>query len=178
MQSHKRLVMVAFLTLMAMPLFAVRAEESGKTGKSAKTKQSIALPDKVAAAFDMSYPKAKVLNVSKETKDSVAYFEVESKDGNVRRDILYTVDGNAAEIEESVLPRALPHLVTLGVKKDQPSGKIEKAERITKGTMVEYEVTVDGKGGTVELLYDASGKLLKSTPVSEDDEKDATDEND
>jgi hypothetical protein len=178
MKSYKRLVMVAFLTLGAMPLFVARAEESGKTEKSAKTKQSISLPDKVAAAFAKSYPKAKVLNVSKETKDSVTYFEVESKDGNVRRDILYTVDGNASEVEESVPSDALPNLVTLAVKKDQPSGKIEKAERITKGAMVEYEVTVDGKGGTVELLYDVSGKLLKTTPVNEDDEKDEADEND
>jgi hypothetical protein len=66
----------------------------------------------------------------------------------------------------------------LAVKKDSPSGKIEKAERITKGATVEYEVTVDGKAGTVELLYDASGKLLKSTPVNEDDEKDEAGEND
>jgi hypothetical protein len=79
MKSYKRLVMVALLTLMAMSLFVARAEESGKTEKSAKTKQSIALPDKVAAAFAKSYPKAKVLNVSKETKDSVTYFEVEAR---------------------------------------------------------------------------------------------------
>src|SRR5215471_12185950 len=51
------------------------------------------LPTQVAAAFHHTYPAARILNVSKERSAGRVVYEIESQDGDTRRDLIYTPSG-------------------------------------------------------------------------------------
>jgi hypothetical protein len=61
------------------------------------------LPKAVLVSFQKSYPAAKIKSASTETARKVAYFEIESVDGVMHRDIRCTADGTVAEIERSTV---------------------------------------------------------------------------
>jgi hypothetical protein len=119
------------------------------------------LPAAVLAAFEKSYPKAVIKGVGSEKEDSATYFEVESIDGNTKRDLLYAADGTIHEVEEGVTIKDLPEAARQILGKDYPKEKINKAEKVTRGAEVTYEVSL-GKGKEkIEIAFDAAGKTIK-----------------
>ena len=167
-------VAMALAVLMSSGVLADKSKEK----QHARTMTAKDLPAAVTAAFAASYPKAVVLKVSKETKDSTTYFEVESKDGKTRRNLLYSADGKAVEIEEAISAGLLPDAAKTTIQKDYPNGKIETAEKVTRGTTVEYEVTIEIKGASNELVFDADGKVIKSATAGEQEGAEKEDEDD
>lgn len=119
------------------------------------------LPAPVLAAFKKAYPKASIKGLNEEKKDGKTYFEIESKDGKLERDLLYLADGSVVEIEESVAVADLPAAVKGAVEAKYPKANMAKAEKVTKGTDVTYSVKVKTDKGKVTLDVDASGKILK-----------------
>lgn len=114
------------------------------------------VPAPVLATFAKTWPAAKALAYAQETEKGKTFYEIESEDGTVARDILFSPDGAIVEVEETVKAAELPAPVLAAVKKMGPEVSIRKAEKVTKGTVVTYGLEL--KGAKVkEISLDASG---------------------
>jgi hypothetical protein len=115
----------------------------------------------VLAAFKTAYPHAVIKGASQETEKGVTYYEIESVDGKMNRDILYTADGKVAEVEEAVAPGALPVAVTRALAKAYPGFKILKAEDLVKGGQKFFELQIQVNGEKIGVTIDPSGKIIE-----------------
>jgi len=120
------------------------------------------VPDTVISAFHKTYPKATVRSYFREKRNGKTVYEIESQDAKIRRDIIYSSEGIALEIEERVASANLPDPVKQTIKNEYPNGKIKSAERLTKGTSVEYEVVIRSGKSTFEVVLDTSGNVLRT----------------
>lgn len=137
------------------------------------------VPAAVLDAFARAYPNAKIKGTSTEVEKGKTYYEIESMDGTQARDILYLADGTAAEIEETVAAAALPEPVKSAVVGEFAKAKIAKAEKVTKGTDVSYEIHVALGSKRASIVVDPSGRILDKSPlkaVKEKKEKKETEE--
>jgi hypothetical protein len=119
------------------------------------------LPAVVLSAFQKAYPNAVIKGVSKEEEKGTTYYEIESVDGKTNRDLLYTIDGKAYEIEESMKAGALPKEVKTALGKEYPKAKIVKAEKVTHDSTVTYELKIKVGKKTKGITIDPQGKILK-----------------
>ncbi len=119
------------------------------------------LPNAVLSAFKAAYPNAVIRGTSKETEKGTTYYEVESVDGKLNRDLLYTADGKVVEIEESIAATDLPAAVQKTLAKDYPGAKVLKAERMTKGNQILYELRIQIKDKQTGVTIDQNGKILE-----------------
>ena len=136
------------------------AEEAGEAKVAAGVDLKV-LPPAVLAAFHKAYPKALIRGASKETEKGVTYYEVESVDGKMNRDLLYAADGKAVEIEEAVAPGALPAVVLKALEKAYPGCKIVKAEDLVKAGQKLFELAIQVGGKTKSVTVDPSGKIVQ-----------------
>ncbi len=118
------------------------------------------VPTAVLSAFEKSYPNAKPKGFSTEVEKGKTYYEIESIEGNTTRDILYLVDGTVAEVEEGVSASGLPASVKTSVAKKYPEGKITRAERTTRNSVVTYELRIKSGKSQYELVVDPGGKIV------------------
>jgi uncharacterized membrane protein YkoI len=119
------------------------------------------LPPAVLEAFQTAYPHAVIRGASKETEKGVTYYEVESVDGKMNRDLLYTADGKVVEVEEAIAPGALPAAVTQALAKAYPGYKILKAEDLVKGGQKYFELRIQVKDKKIGVTIDPSGKIIE-----------------
>jgi hypothetical protein len=120
------------------------------------------VPPAIMTAFHKAYPHAVAKGFTKETEKGTTLYEVESLDGTVKRDLLYSKDGTLKEIEEGIAVRALPEAVSASLSKSFPKTKILSAEKLTIGNTIHYEcVVADGKQRK-EIVLSADGRILKS----------------
>ncbi len=154
---HKKVLFVCIVFIAA--LFLAVSLNAGKIQKSE-------VPSAVLAAFEKAFPTAVVKAYSSEMNKGKINFEIESVDGKNTRDCLYTADGKLIEMEESLQPSDLPEAISKAVSQKYPQGKIKKAERLTRGEFVGYEIAVVVGNKTVEMTLDARGK----TPIAEEEE--------
>ena len=90
------------------------------------------LPATVTKAFHSEYLGAKIIGTSTEVEKSITYYEIESMDGKVRRDLLYTKEGKIAEIEEVLNAETIPAAVKESIKKKFKKVELKK-EKKTSG---------------------------------------------
>ena len=119
------------------------------------------LPPTVLDAFKKAYPKAVIKGASKETEKGVTYYEVESVDGKMNRDLLYTADGKAVEVEEAIVPGALPAAVVKTLAKTYPGYKILKAEDMLKDGQKLFELEIQVNGKKMGVTLDPAGKIIQ-----------------
>jgi hypothetical protein len=136
------------------------AEEAGEMKAAAGVDLKI-LPPAVLAAFQKAYPKAEIKGASKEIEKGVTYYEVESVDGKMNRDLLYTADGKAVEVEEAIVPGALPAAVLKALDKAYPGYKILKAEDMLKDGQKLFELQIQVKDKKMGVTIDPSGKIIQ-----------------
>lgn len=117
------------------------------------------LPEAVLAAFKSAYPQAVIKGTSRETEKGVTTYEVESVDGKLNRDLLYTAEGKAVEIEEGIVPAGLPAAVQQTLAKEYPDSKVLKAEKLTKGEVTQFELKILFKDKKVGVTIDPNGKI-------------------
>jgi hypothetical protein len=134
------------------------------------------VPAAVLAAFGKAYPHAKIKGTSTETEKGTTYYEIESMDGTQARDILYLADGTASEVEEVVAASSLPGPVKSAVGNEFPKAKIAKAEKVTKGTDVSYEVHVSLGSKKGSILLSPSGTVVEKSPLKAKKEKEENEE--
>lgn len=125
--------------------------------RPAAAQDSLALPSAVETAFRRSYPHAGILHVARERRGGRVVYEIESVEGSVRRDLLYDLEGHAIEIEEVIPADSLPEPVRAALARDVQEAEVMRAERITRGDVILYEVRVRRNGRTESLTYDPKG---------------------
>lgn len=167
MKYFRLISMAACLCLMVVLVAEVASTKDKKITK----KQ---LPPAVLTAFQTAYPNATIKGQSIETEKGKQFYEIESVDGKINRDLLYTADGKVYEIEETVAAEKLPAEVKSTLTKEYPTGKIVKAERVTHDTSVTYEIHLKVGKKKTGVTLDLQGKILKGD--SEDKEKGEKDE--
>ena len=147
----KRLVLMAScLLLVSVSAFAQESKIKEKD-----------VPPVVVAAFKSAYPNATVRGYAKETERGKTFYEIESKDGATMRDLLYNPDGTAAVIEETIAASDLPAEAQQTIKSKYPRGVVSRAEKVTEGDTIKYEVSIRNGKRRTGLGFDADGKLLK-----------------
>lgn len=141
------------------------AEEQGEKEEVAEAQEVqvdlSALPEAVLSAFKTAYPNAVIKGASQETEQGVSYYEVESVEGTLHRDLLYAADGKAVEIEESMATADMPTAVQETLAREYPEAKVLKSERLTKGDIVQYEMQLQVGEKTIELTIDPAGKIVE-----------------
>ena len=136
------------------------------------------VPAQVLKAFSDSYPNATVKAYKTEKEKGKIYFEIESVDGKMRRDLLYAPDGKVVEIEETVDMSQIPAAISKALKKDFPSASIIKSEKTTQGAAISYEFVLTSKKRKYEVAYSAEGKQLSKEEVKTKNEKEDNEEDD
>ncbi len=142
------------LVVLAVALFSIPgfAQEKKITAKD--------VPAAVIAAFKNSYPNATIRGYAREKEHGKVFYEIESREGTVSRDVLYQADGTVAEIEESIPPTGLPANAQQAIKQKYPKAVIRLAEKTTAGDKVGYEVSLRQGQRRMIMEFDANGKVV------------------
>lgn len=148
-----------FVVMSLCLAFVIGTQASHGGEKKISRKQ---IPAAVLKTFESAYPNAKIKGQSVETEKGVKYYEIESTEGTMNRDLLYTADGKVTEIEESMDLKALPADMKSALEKKYPKGKILKVEKVTLDTAVAYEAHVKVGKKTVEVKFNGAMKVIKA----------------
>lgn len=156
-------ILAAIFTLLAVP--TTRAQE-------VKIKKND-LPPVVLKAFQAAYPGAKIIGTAKETEKGASYYEIESRDGNVRRDLLFTKDGKVVEIEEALSADNIPVFVKKSINKKFNNVEYKRGEKNVRNSVTKYEVIIEAAEIKYEVVCDASGKILKTVKLKNEEGKES-----
>jgi hypothetical protein len=154
-------------SMVGMAIVAVMALLVSTQTANAMAKK--VLPAAISSAFQKSYPAAKILAWSTEKDNGVLCYEVESMDGKTRRDLIYSADGVAQEIEELIQPSDLPAAVSSALLKAYPGETVKTAEKLTRGTFSGFEVVVVQGKTSSTVVIDNAGTIQKAPAESDDD---------
>jgi uncharacterized membrane protein YkoI len=153
MKKFMRLILAALaVSLLSLSAFG---QEKKVTARQ--------VPAAVIAAFKTAYPNATIRGYAREKENGKTYYEIESREGTMTRDVLYNPDGTVAEIEESIAAGDLPAEAQEALHKQYPKAVISKAERTTVGDKVSYEVHAKQGKKRISMEFDSDGKVLKKT---------------
>jgi len=155
MKNHIKLSVAALLIAGS---FASSANAQEKKIPQSK------VPVAVITAFKTTYPSAKIKGTNQEVKAGTVYYEIESKDGAVKRDILYAADGGVTEVEEIIPAAQIPSAVQASVTSGHPNAKVKSVEKNTQGSVVTYEILMKEKGKKAfEVSYNPDGTIVTKT---------------
>ena len=123
------------------------------------------MPKAVMDTFHKLYPNAMATGFDMEHENGITYFELESTEGSINRDFLFYEDGTIAEIEESILPDDLPDDVKNAISNKYPGKIILKAEKVTKGKSVVYDVEIKAKKKKRDLVIGTDGSIISDNKI-------------
>ena len=173
--KHSSALLLALIVIIAISGAFDRTNAQEKKKFAAKD-----LPAAVSEAFTKAYPKAVITGIDKEVENGKTFYEIESLDGTMKRDLLYTPEGTVTEIDEALSAEALPEAVKKAIAKEFPTGTIRKAEKATHGVKLQYDVVVNNNKKMYEASVGVDGKILSKkeiTAKSEKEEKEDDEEN-
>lgn len=151
MKIVKRISITAMLVLAVSTLCVAQ-----ETRVSAKK-----VPRAVIAAFKSSYPQAVIRGYSKEIENGKVFYEIESTENGMTRDVLYHPDGTVAEVEESMPADELPQAVKDAMAAQYPKAVITLAEKVSRDGVTAYEVHARINKKRIEVKFDETGKVLE-----------------
>ena len=120
-----------------------------------------AVPSSVLQSFQKEYPGAKITGQLKETREGIVYYEIESIDSTIKRNILFQEDGTIVEIQEPIAEADLPKIVHDGVTEKYPNAVIQSADIVKRDHHVEYEMTLRIGKQKNEVVVNSAGKIFK-----------------
>jgi hypothetical protein len=137
------------------------------------------VPDAVLQSFSKTFPNAIAENYAKETRNGKTYYEIESKEGTISRDLLFEPNGKLVEMEEKLPYDSLPAAVQDTIKTKYGKNAFVSAERITKNNQTTYGVVIKINNKKMEKTFNPDGSLSSKNTESMEEEKepDETDEN-
>jgi len=118
------------------------------------------VPAAVIAAVAKQYPSAQVSGWSKEVENGKITYEASVIDGFSKRDIVFAESGSLLAVEEAIPVSDLPAAVRRAIRIKYPKASLRKAERISQGDEVQYEVAL-AKASKKEVLLTPDGKIVK-----------------
>ncbi len=165
----------------AVPLFVVLSLIVGSGSDSRAQEVRIKpkdLPRAVVRAFHKAYPGAKITGATREIENRVTVYELESLDGSITRDVVFTADGRLSEVEEAMPYDALPDIVRASFLKAYPDAGVKKVERLSHGGSLRFEITVTMHGSQKEIVIDSSGTIVKGPPPEQNGRENEDDDDD
>ena len=149
----------SFFTLVGM---LVVSNVSGSNAQDKKiTKKD--LPSAVLRSFEAAYPKAKVNNYAKEVEKGVTYYELETMEGKIKRDLLYNADGTLEEAEEILTPGTVPEILVKSIEEEYPRATILSGEKTSRGSEISFDVVIAAGKDRVNVTLSGDGKIQKRT---------------
>lgn len=126
------------------------------------------LPKAVSQAVKKRFPKAELVDASKETEGGKTEYEVTIKNAGKKTDVTLTPDGTIVGMEKEIDVAELPQVVIDTVESKYKNAKYKKIEEIIKvkdgkESFESYEillVTADKK--TVELVVAVTAMITKT----------------
>lgn len=154
--------------------------ESAKSEKEEDDDEEVidpaSAPDAVKKALVSILNGAPIKKLSKESNDGTIEYEVEFERDGKKHSANFTADGTVKELESALAIDALPAPVASALKTAHPSAKIKEAEESIKNpgdsAVHHYEVKIDEAGKTSEVIIDASGKIIPSQKLENQEDKD------
>lgn len=137
---------------------AIAALSLAGIGAAEKKIQMKDLPPAVQKAVQEETKGAKIVGVAKEIENGRTMYEIETIVNGHTRDLIFDAAGRLDVAEEAVDVSALPPAVRAAF---EASGKIVRAEIVTKGNTVTYEAQVQKGLKKSEIVVDATGKPVK-----------------
>lgn len=129
------------------------------------------VPQKVLNAFHKAYPKAEIKGTSIEKENGHSYYEIESMEGTKHIDLLINHEGKITEVERSVPAKELPAPVKKTLMAKFKGYKIHRAEKVTSGGKISYELLVKSGNKKAGVVLDAKGNILKVEKMNKENEK-------
>ena len=115
------------------------------------------LPEAVQRTVKEQTKSAKLRGLAKEVEKGQTFYEAETLVNGKTRDVLIDAKGNVVEIEEATALADLPEPAQKAFKAAAGRGKIITVERLTKGSVVSYEATINKAGKKSEVAVNADG---------------------
>jgi len=109
------------------------------------------LPSSVLGVFRSAYPNATITGAEQERQDRRIVFRIECQDGPRRRALVYALDGSVVESAEQVNESELPESVRASMRSHRRVIFV-RGMKVTRGTTVEYDLTVRGTRKTRMIL--------------------------
>jgi hypothetical protein len=161
--------LLRFCTIGLVIILAICVTASGNAQDKKIAKKDI--PAVVLKAFESAYPKAKIKTFGSEVEKGVTFYELETVEGKIKRDLLYKADGTLEELEEILTPAMVPADIAKALKAEFPKGKIVSGEKTTKGNDVTFDIIVVNVKEKVSVNLSADGKIQKKTVLKSKKEK-------
>jgi uncharacterized membrane protein YkoI len=144
----------ASVSLMFIAALVLRADEE----KIALDK----LPKAVKDALKEKYPDAELVSAEKETEKGKTHYEVVIKNKKQELEVILTEEGKIVAVEKQIDVKDLPKAVTDALDAKYPKATIKKAEEVTKGDKVTYEVAIEtADKKKMEVEFDPKGKIIE-----------------
>ncbi|MDD5673979.1 MAG: hypothetical protein PHC61_07450 [Chitinivibrionales bacterium] len=156
-------IAIGIVAVTIVGAFCLVSAEGKITGEKKVVKK--VAPEVVMMAFKTAYPDATINGVEKSAKDGQVSYKIESKDGNVRRDVIYTAEAVLTEVDEAIAVGNLPEAITKAVAVQYPKGKITEAQKTERGTTTEYDLHVKNNKENIELVLDTNGIIVSTHKV-------------
>ncbi len=129
------------------------------------------VPAKVLATFHKAYPAAEIKGTSIEKEKGDSYYEIESVQGTKHIDLLLTRAGEITEVEETIPENELPDPVMKTLRAKFKELKVVKAERVTSGKKVTYELLIESNRKRRGVVLWPNGMMVKSGSMKGEKEK-------
>jgi hypothetical protein len=130
-----------------------------------KKQQTIDLPEKVINAFKSAYPAAIIKKSSIEIKKGMEIYKIESSEKKIKRDLFYSNEGIIIEIRESLSIPNIPENITDALAEGYEGCEIKKAEKVTIGEAIEYDLIIKCGTDKFSVNIDKSGNIIKNEKV-------------
>lgn len=146
-----RSIVFQFALLLSLTGF-ISGQEKKLTAKE--------VPSAVTAASRKQFPGARVSGWSQESEEGKMTYEASVADKSGKRDVVFSETGDLLAIEQVIAVNELPAQVKDALHAKYSAATLRKAEKITRGPEVQYEVDLI-KAARKGILLSAGGKILK-----------------
>ena len=119
------------------------------------------VPVEVLNSFQKSYPKGVVRGYEEEIEHGKTFFEIESMEGETRRDLLFSPSGEIVEIEEVVPKTEIPESIQQVIGTQFPQAEIRRVEKTTRHGRTSYEIGFKQGDKKFSREFDVQGLLVK-----------------
>lgn len=152
----QKLMLMVLLSLFGLGAYAQQ------TGKESKKQANV--PEVVKKEFAKAFPKAGKTTWSVEKPGE---YEAEFVEGKTETSALYDAKGKWLATETKIAQAQLPQAVKISLTKEFAGFKIAEVELVKAASGITYEMEAKKGKTEYELVFDASGKLLKKTLETE-----------
>ncbi|MFZ1322630.1 MAG: PepSY-like domain-containing protein [Ignavibacteria bacterium] len=172
--KHIQLAKKLTITVFVLFSFTILVNDiNAQENENSKKYSEKDIPNSVMESFKRDYPNATVIGYDKGNENGIQIYEIETKEGNLYRDLEYTSDGKIFETGEIIDINSLPVIVSNSISKNFSQAKIIEAEKKTGSTAVTYEVIIESGNKKYEVLLSQDGNILKKS--DEDTDKNGDD---